>query len=575
MPENRCTLASAFDVQRARTIRSFPVATLLLISAAFIAACASRSARPEADAVTHDVVVYGATPGGIAAAVAARREGKSAVIMEPLPLVGGMLSGGMGFSDSWLMRRDTLGGLFVEFRRRVERGYIDRGVRLPYQVAATDRHPWTSEPRVNQKVFEAMLREAGVEIRLNETLRRVERQVASDGAWIAAIHTQSGARLRGKVFIDASYEGDLLAAANVKYRIGREGRGEFGESLAGVGAPRDAGRSISGLDENGKPMPLITGTGLSPAGTGDKKIQAYNFRVCVTADPSNRVPFAEPPHYEPSRYELFRRMYREFPDYGIIGAPAWLTEDGLPFTMLRLPGNKFDANDHVSMAPATLSLGLVGASWEYPEADFARRQQLWDDHRRYTEGLFHFLKADAAVPERVRARMRQLGYCRDEFVASGHFPPVLYVREGRRMIGEYFMTQADIEGRQEKPDPIGIGSFNVDSHAVQQVVLADGRLITEGGFSEPDTTGPYQIPYRSILPQAQESRNLLVPVALSASHVAFSSLRVEPTWMVLGQSAGIAASIAIEDEVAVQQVSVSKLMKRLEARGQILKLPAE
>lgn len=547
---------------------------LLVLSVAFTAAC-SRAAAPKPATATYDVIVYGATPGGIAAAIAASREGKSAAIIEPLPLVGGMLSGGMGFSDSWLMRRDTLGGLFMEFRKRVERDYMDRGVQLPYEVSARDRAPWTSEPHVNQRVFEAMLREAGVQLRLNESLQRVERHVGPKGPRITAIHTQSGARLIGKVFIDASYEGDLLAAANVTYRIGREGRDEFGESLAGAGVPRGAGKSISALDDSGKTLPLVTSTGLAPPGAGDEKIQAYNFRVCLTDEPANRVPFAEPPHFRPSRYELFRRMYRAFPDYGIIGAPAWLTEDGLPFTMLRLPGNKFDANDHVSMTPATLSLGLIGASWEYPEADFARRQQLWDDHRRYTEGLFHFLKTDAAVPERVRARMHQLGYCRDEFVRFGNFPPVLYVREGRRMVGEYFMTQSDIQGRQQKADPIGIGSFNVDSHAVQQVALEDGQLVTEGGFSEPDTTGPYQIPYRSILPKARESTNLLVPVALSASHVAFSSLRVEPTWMVLGQSAGIAASLAIEDEVAVQKVSVPELVKRLERRGQVLQLPAE
>lgn len=503
---------------------------------------------------SYDVIVYGGTPAGVTAAIAAAREGRTVLLVEPLPLVGGMMSGGLSFSDSNQMLRETLGGLFEEFHQRVEAHYTARGIVLPYRVAEKDTRHWTYEPHVAELVFNAMLKEAGVKVVLNETLKQATMSVPR----ITGLRMRSGRRFSGKMFIDASYEGDLIAAAGVQFRVGRESRAELGESFAGAVYQKKAVGIAA--TEAGKPLPLISGTTVTPEGEGDNRIMTYSFRLCLSEDPSNRVPFTRPADYDGNRYELFRRFYKATPKAGI------------PFDMYPIPGNKLDGNNGIG---SQLSLGLVGENHHYPAASPKQRKAIWAKHRSYTEGLLYFLMTDPAVPEDVRNRMRQMGYAKDEFTAYGHFPPVLYVREARRMVGEYFLTQADILERSEKPDAIAVASFPIDSHDCQRIATPGGGFINEGTIFPAKTRVegrgiPYQVPYRSIVPKAAECTNLLVPVCISASHVAFSSIRVEPAWMVLGESAGIAAAVALESGASVQQVDYSILASRLKAKGQVL-----
>ncbi|MBB5438156.1 hypothetical protein HDC92_001831 [Pedobacter sp. AK017] len=506
----------------------------------------------------YEIVVYGATPSGIAAAVAAAREGKKVALIEPLNIVGGMMSGGLSFSDSNQMARESLGGIFEEIHLRIADNYKKKGVTLPYDVMVKDNRKWMYEPHVAEKVFNDMLKEAGVTIVLRETLKSAKK----NGSNITAIKTYSGKTYAAKVFIDASYEGDLLAAAGVKYRIGREGREEFGESLAGAIYPKDK-VAVKATTENGKLLPLINSRKLSPEGAGDHRIMTYSFRLCLSSDPDNRVPFTKPASYNPRQFEIFSAYYK--------ANPAVRT----PIDFYPIPGNKFDGNNGIALQ---LSSGLVGENYKYPEARPKKRQKIWDAHQQFTEGLLYFLQNDESMPVAIRKQMSSLGYAKDEFANTSHFPPVLYVREGRRMLGTYFLTQSDILTNVNKEDVIGISSFPIDSHDCQRIATADGGFINEGTIFPAHVKGryigqPHQIPYRAITPKPAECTNLLVPVCVSSTHVAFSSIRVEPTWIVLGQSAGIAAAMAVEQAVNVQDISYPALAQRLKTQKQILNLP--
>jgi len=508
-----------------------------------------------------DVVIYGATPAGVAASVAAAREGKSVALVEPLPLAGGVMSGGLSFSDSNQTARETLGGFFEEFHLRVEKHYTDLGTTLPYEVKVKDQRPWTYEPHVAEKVFNDLLAEAKVKVFLNELMTTA---ICEERA-IKEFHTATGKRFGGKVFVDATYEGDLMAAAGVEYRVGREAREEFGESLAGVRYAKKPVTNVKAVDDTGNPLPLITSTEQMKEGEGDDRTMAYSFRFCFSRDPDGKVPFTKPADYDPARYELLGRYLKEHPDTRRV------------FDLYVLPNNKLDGNNGIGLQ---ISLALVDGSKNYPEASPEERKKIWAGHRSYSEGLFWFLKTDERVPVEVKRVMNKIGYAKDEFVKFGHFPPVLYVREGRRMVGSYFLTQADILTRVTKPDSIGIGSFPIDSHDCQRIALEDGGFIDEGTIfpvrlNTRKIGQPHQLPYGAIVPKAEDCTNLLVPVCLSASHVALSSVRVEPTWMMLGQSAGVAAALAADGGVAVQKVEYGKLAEKLKAQGQVLELPEE
>ncbi|MBX7208421.1 MAG: FAD-dependent oxidoreductase [Verrucomicrobiaceae bacterium] len=503
-----------------------------------------------------DVVVYGATPGGFCAAIAAAREGVSVSLIEPTGHIGGVNTGGLCFSDSNQTIRNTVCGLFEEWHERIERDYQSRGIALPYKVAEKDHRPWTYEPHVAAKITRQMLDEAGVKVLTKQVLK----SVTKNGARVTRIVT-SGGEFAARVFIDATYEGDLMAAAGVSWSIGREGRGEFGEPLAGKQHPKPK-MNISGLDADGKPLPLITTADAGPDEDGDRRVMVYSFRLCLTGDPANRVPLPEPAHYDPARFEVVRRYF------------AQEKRPVLLWDLYPLPGGKFDANNGIGKQ---FSMGLVGGGNEWCEADEAGRAKIWEAHKQYTLELYHFLTTDGAVPGNLRTQLGELGLCRDEFPGEDHWPPQLYVREGRRMKGEHVLTQKDIMEQPDKKDAVAVASFPIDSHDCQRVALKDG-VINEGTIIPVRMKGrahgyPYHVPYRSLTPKPAECDNLLVPVALSATHVAYCSLRVEPTWMMLGQSAGIAAALAAKQNLPVQRLPYVALRERLLAQRQVLDLP--
>ena len=503
-----------------------------------------------------DVVVYGSTPGGFCAAIAAAREGASVILLEPTDHVGGVNTGGLSFSDSNQTVRSTVMGLFDEWHRRIEQDYKSRGVKLPYNVSVKDHAEWTYEPHVAARVTRRMLKQARVQV----LTKRVLQSVTKEGTRITALVTSNG-KFTAKVFIDTTYEGDLMAAAGVSWTIGREGRAEFGETLAGKRYPKPK-MKIDGFDSDGQMLPLITTTDAGPKEEGDANVMVYSFRLCLTADPENRVPFPRPANYDPARFEVMRRYAKS-------------KGTKLRFDLYPLPGGKFDGNNSIG---GQFSLGLVGACNGWSEADEAGRAAIWEAHKQYTLEFYHFLTTDPAVPERVRGKFAKLGLCKDEFPDYGHWSPQLYVREGRRMKGMCVVSQKDIMNEPDKTDPIVISSFPIDSHDCQRVALKDGGVINEGTIFPVRMKGkghgyPYHIPYRAILPVPDECSNLLVPVALSCTHVAISSIRVEPTWMILGQSAGIAAALAVKKDVAVQKLQYPKLRERLLAQGQVLDLP--
>ncbi|AMV18569.1 FAD-dependent oxidoreductase [Planctomyces sp. SH-PL14] len=510
-----------------------------------------------AEPVAADVVVYGATPGGFCAAIAAAREGASVVLLEPSGHVGGVNTGGLSFSDSNQTVRSTVRGLFEEWHRRVEQDYRARGVTLPYSVAVKDQAVWTYEPHVAARVTREMLEEAGVRV-LPE---RVLSSVVKTGPRIDRLIT-TGGEFAARVFIDATYEGDLIAAAGASWTIGREGRRAFGESYAGKQYPKPP-MAFSGLDAGGKPLPLLTTQDAGPAEDGDSMVMVYSFRLCLTKSPANRVPFPAPAAYDSARFEAVRRYF------------AQEKKPHLLWDLYPLPGDKFDANNGIGKQ---FSMGLVGGCNGWSEADAAGRQAIWEAHKQYTLELYHFLTTDPAVPEALRRSMAEYGLCRDEFASQGHWSPQLYVREGRRLKGEYVLSQKDILDEPGKDDPIVVSSFPIDSHDVQRVALPDGTVVNEGTIFPVRMPGrrhgyPYHVPYRAIVPRRGECDNLLVPVPLSCTHVALSSLRVEPTWMILGQSAGVAAALAAREDVAVQDLSYPRLRERLKAQGQVLDLP--
>jgi len=512
-------------------------------------------ARP-AQAAEADVIVYGATPGGFCAAIAAAREGAKVVLLEPTAHVGGVNTGGLSFSDSNQTVRSTLLGLFEEWHQRVAADYAARGVKLPYDVAVKDNSVWTYEPHVAARVTYAMLKEAGVSVLTKQTLEGVEKA----GARIVGLRTSGGTHT-AKVFIDATYEGDLMARAGVVWHLGRESRDEYGESFAGRQYPKEK-LAINGLDANGLPLPFITSLRPGDDQAGEETVMVYSFRLCLTKNPANRVPFPEPKTYDPARFELVRRYFQKYPN-----AP-------LPWDLYPLPGDKFDANNGIGKM---FSMGLVGEANGWCASDPAGRAKLWEKHKQYTLEFYKFLTTDPAVPAKIRATMAELGLCRDEFPETQHWSPQLYVREGRRMDGRMILTQNDVLKDAQKEDPIAISSFPIDSHDCRRLALPDG-VINEGTIFPVRMPGrrhgyAYHIPYRAITPSAAECSNLLVPVALSATHVAYSSIRVEPTWMAIGQGAGVAAALAAKNGVTVQALDYPTLRTRLLAQKVVLDLP--
>ena len=503
-----------------------------------------------------DVIVYGSTPGGFCAAIAAAREGASVILLEPTQHVGGLSTGGLSHCDSNQMRRETLLGLFDEWHTRIVKDYTDRGLPAPYDPKLKNQALWTFEPHVAMRVTKAMLKEAGVVVYTGRYLK----SVTMEGPRITSLVTKDGT-FEANVFVDGTYEGDLMAAAGVDWTIGREGRAEYGESYAGKRYPK-AKMKISGFDDAGNLLPLVTTSEAGPDEAGDKNIMTYSFRLCLTHNPEKFVPIPAPANYDPARFELARRVFK-----------AGVLKVGLD--LYPLPGDKLDGNNSIG---GQISLGLVGGCNTWHSADEEGRGKIWEEHKQYTLEFLHFLRTDSAVPAKVREKFDKLGLCKDEFAETAHFSPALYVRESRRMKGMYVLSQKDIIDSPEKEDAIAISSFPIDSHDCQRVALKDGGVINEGTIFPVRVPGTgvgyaYHVPYRSVLPQATQCNNLLVPIALSSTHVAMSSLRIEGAWMAIGQGTGVAAALAAKENVPVQDLPYPVLRARLLAQRQVLTLP--
>lgn len=556
------TLSFAVPIElRRRAFRTGSLSALLfLVVSTFVPVLAvgkDRAAETQQSDPTYDLVIYGDSSGALVAAIAAKREGRSAIWLNPTGFPGGMSASGLGATD-FLGFRKTFGGIASEFYDGIARAYDRDYVR-------------SFEPRVGRQVFEELITAAGVKVIYNELLDRAPgRGVQMKDSRIVSITMLSGKRYRGKMFIDATYVGDLMAAAGVSYTVGRESETQYGETLAGVRrgdtTPRvhygqgDKDHFIKPVDpfvEPGNPasglLPYIQPVKGLRNGEGDRKIQAYNYRVCLTKDPANRIPIDKPKRYRELDHELLLRNF----EAGDQRLPALIE----PLA----DGKKVDWNNMHAVGS-----DLPGANWEYPDASYDRRREIEEEHELYIRGFLWTLGNHPRVPESIRSKVAEYGLPKDEFVDNGGWPHMIYIREARRMISDYVMTQSDCLGERQASDPIGLGSFGMDSHMVQRFVTEDGKVQADGVIWRTPPR-PYGISYRSIVPKKGECENLLVPVCLSASHVAHGSIRMEPVFMVLCQSAAIAAGQAIDLNQRVQDVNYETLCKRLEAASQIVR----
>ena len=501
-------------------------------------------------AQTFDVVVYGGTAGGAIAAVAAAREGLKVALLEPTDHIGGMVSGGLGFTD--FGKKEVIGGYALEFYGRVGRYYGMNRYGNPLA--------WYHEPHVAETILREMLRGAGVKVFEKHRLRE-KGAVRKSGPTVNEIDTDNGATFAAKIFVDSSYEGDLMVQAGVTSTYGRESSAQYGEPLAGVRERTPFHQflvNVAAKGREGKLLPEVSSNKVAAAGSADKKVQAYNYRMCFSDVPENSVPFAKPAGYDPARYELLNRLIqaRMAAEKGRVPALRTLMAPD------KLPNGKYDVNNN-----GAFSTDYIGGSWNYPTAGYAEREQINKAHKDYIAGLFYYLANDPRVPAELRREMNGFGLCKDEFTDTGNWPNQLYIRESRRMVGEYVVIQKDLQDDLTKPDVIGMGSYNSDSHNIERVVDADGFVRNEGDMQV--AVKPYQIPYRVMVPKRGEAGNLLVPVSFSASHVAYSSLRMEPQYMILGQAAGVAAKMAIDAKQPVQDVDTTMLSARLKKQGAV------
>ncbi len=512
----------------------------------------------------YDLVVYGGTSGGVSAAIQAARMGKSVVVIEPSKHLGGLTTGGLGATD--IGNKGAIGGISREFYQRVKKHYADdaawkyekrsefkgRG-HSPKEDAA-----WTFEPHVAMQIYKDMLREHKIPVLMGQRLD-LKKGVQKKGTRIVAIAMESGETYRGKMFLDATYEGDLMAKAGVSYHVGREANKTYGETLNGVQVRNAVHHQfVKNVDPYLKPgdpksglVPLVQAESPGKDGDGDHKVQAYNFRLCATDRPENRRPWPRPKNYDAKRYELLLRNFEA-------------GDLRLPWNPVLMPNRKTDSNNNFAF-----STDHIGLNYAYPDGDHATRAKIWQDHIDYQQGLMWTLANHPRVPEKVRKHFQTWGLAKDEFVETDNWPPQLYVREARRMIGPYVMIEQNCRGTKTAEDPVGLAAYTMDSHNIQRYVTKDGYVRNEGdvqvgGFS------PYPISYRSIVPKAAECTNLLVPVCLSASHISYGSIRMEPVFMVLGQSAATAAALAIDGKTTVQEVDYKKLRERLLADKQVL-----
>ncbi len=551
-----------------------------LIAIVLTASCCSSGRR-------YDVVIYGGTSAGISAAIQTSRMGNTVVLIEPSQRLGGLTTGGLGATD--IGNKQAVGGISREFYKGIKKYYEDTSIwkwqrAEEYQqdrnIANTDAM-WTFEPSAALEVYRRMMEPEKIRVVYGERLNR-EDGVKKEGARIVEIEMENGNSYRGRMFIDATYEGDLMAAAGVSYSVGRESNDEYGESLNGNQPNKTSltlrGRTsrnqynhnfIDGVDPyvvKGDPssglLPFIGSEGAGKNGQGDDRIQAYCYRMTLTDHPDNRIPFAKPEDYNELDYELLFRNYEaakgpveEMYSYG---------DKLVPWINTKMPNRKTDTNNQKGF-----STDFIGQNYEYPEASYELREKIAERHRKFQEGLMWTLAYHTRIPEKVRAVVSQWGMCKDEFTGNQGWTDQLYIREARRLISDYVMTQKHCEGFEVADDPVGLGAYGMDSHNVRRYVDSTGFVQNEGNVEAP-VAGPYPVSYRSIIPKKAECTNLLIPVCLSATHISYGSIRMEPVFMILGQSAATAACMAIDARVNIQDVEYEKLKERLLSDGQIL-----
>jgi len=519
---------------------------------------------------TADVIIYGGTSAAVIAAVEVVQSGKTAIVVSPDKHLGGLTSGGLGFSDTG--NKSVIGGLSREFYHRLWLHYNDsaawkwqkqseygnKGQGTP-AMDGENRTMWIFEPHAAEKVFEDFVAENKITVYRNEWLNR-ESGLKKKKGKIVSFKTLSGKEFSGKMFIDATYEGDLMASARVSYHVGRESSAQYNEKWNGVQKefflyphhfkPKISPYKIPGDSSSGI-LPLISTEKIGEIGSADKKVQAYCFRMCMTNHPENRVPFPKPANYDSTQFELLLRFLATEPnDFFRKYDP--------------IPNKKTDTNNH-----GPFSFDNIGKNYEYPEASYERRAEIIQQHYDYQAGQLWFLANDPRIPESISSKMKTWGLAKDEFKDNNNWPHQLYIREARRMIGEYVTTENDVLLKREVPSPVGMGSYTLDSHQVQRYITPEGYVQNEGLVGV-HPKGPYSISYGSIIPKKEECTNLLVPICISSSHIAYGSIRMEPVFMILGQSAAVAACMAIDKNLTVQNVPYNELKKVLAEKKQIL-----
>ena len=553
--------------QKRKTIKLI----FVLVIAGMMGLTGCKQAEEKSNSIaTADIIIYGGTSAAISAAVEAKRSGKSVIVVSPDIHLGGLSSGGLGYTDTGDKR--VIGGLAREFYHRVwqhynteeawiwqkKEEYGNKGQGTP-AMDGENRTMWIFEPHVAEKVFEDLIKEEQIRVDRDEWLDRENGVEMKDGN-IVSITTLSGKTYSGKMFLDATYEGDLMASAGVSYHVGREGKEVYGEEWNGVQTgilhhkhwfQSDISPYVVPGDPSSGLLPRVSGEDPGERHSGDNKIQAYCFRLCMSNYPDNRIPFPKPEDYDPMNYELLARSLET-------GRKDWFEKFDA------IPNHKTDTNNH-----GPLISDNIGMNYDYPEATYERRKEIIKEHENYQKGLLWFVANDPRVPEDIQSEMQKWGLAKDEFTDNGNWPHQIYVREARRMIGEFVMTENELLKKRPTPKPIGMGSYTMDSHNVQRYIKPDGFVQNEGDIGV-STNGPYSISYGTLVPKKEECKNLLVPVCLSSSHIAFGSIRMEPVFMILGQSAAAAAVLAIDENAVVQEVDYDKLREVLLAKGQIL-----
>jgi len=527
----------------------------------------------DSNVFTADVIIYGGTSAAITTAVQLVKMQKSVIVVSPDIHLGGLSSGGLGWTDTG--NKEVIGGLSREFYHRVWKHYQkedawkwqkkseygNQGQGTP-AMDGDKRTMWIFEPSVAEQVFEDYVEEYKIEVFRDEWLERNQSGITMNNGELTSFKTLTGKEFEGKIFVDATYEGDLMALAGVDYHVGREASSTYGEEWNGVqvGVLHHGHHMKTDIDPYVVPgdlssgvLPKISTEDPGEKGEGDHRLQAYCFRMCLSNHPDNRIAFPEPENYDPHNYELLARIF----------------ESGWRETFHKfdpIPNRKTDTNNH-----GPFSTDNIGMNYDYPEASYESRREIIEEHEYYQKGLMYFLANDEKVPEDVRTEMAQWGLAADEFIDNGNWPHQIYVREARRMIGEFVMTENEIQGRSRVNRSIGMGSYTMDSHNVQRYIKSDGFVQNEGDIGV-HPKEPYKIDLGSILPKKDQCANLLVPVSVSSSHIAFGSIRMEPVFMILGQSAGTLAGMALDKKVNIHDVAYDELKTELLKDGQVLNL---